>query len=144
MEEFIHIRSGRLPISEGEDQELVNEGMYGKALGQYLRSKLEGFGYECSEPFCEDWGWAMYASCNGISTMICIYSDPTQEEPTDYACTADGPKRRWSWRRFRFVNSEPPKVWYQAFQERLLSVFREDPDVEVVGVTKEFPIGLTV
>ena len=44
MDEFIHIRSEKFQVLEGEEQELVNEGMYGKAPGQYLRMKLEKLG----------------------------------------------------------------------------------------------------
>ena len=141
MDGFIHIRSDKFPALEGEEQELVNEGMYGRALSQYLCVKLTEHGYQCSDPFCEDWGWAVLVSCNGVSTMICIYSDPTQESPTDFACTADGPKRKWSWRRFRYVNTEPHEEWYSRFRDRLFSVFRDDSEVEVLSVTKEFPLG---
>ena len=40
MEKFIRISSAKFPILPGEDQELVNEGMYGKALGQYMLNSL--------------------------------------------------------------------------------------------------------
>lgn len=141
MDAFIHIRSNKFPLLEGEEQEMVNEGMVGKALGQYLATKLAELGYACSEPWCEDWGWALSASCHGVSTMICIYSDPTQHNPVNYACTAAGPERSWSWRRFRHVNTEPPETWYSQFHDRLLSVFRNDPEVEVLRVSREFPLG---
>ena len=32
MDRFIHVRSKKFPILPGEKEELVNEGMYGKAL----------------------------------------------------------------------------------------------------------------
>ena len=37
MGNFIHIRSSKFPILPGEKEELVNDGMYGKALAEYLR-----------------------------------------------------------------------------------------------------------
>jgi hypothetical protein len=46
MEKFIHIRSAKFPILPGEKEELVNEGMYGKALAQYLQEKLRERGYD--------------------------------------------------------------------------------------------------
>jgi hypothetical protein len=141
MDEFIHIRSDKFPVLDGEDQELVNEGMYGKAFGNYLCLQLKGLGYECSDPFCEDWGWAMFASSNDVSAMLCIYSDPNQRDPKDFAITAGGSKRKWSWRSFRYVNTAPDKEWYAQFQEALVSVLQEDPEIEVIGLTKEFPLG---
>jgi len=43
---FIHIRSEQFPILPGEEEELVNEGMYGKALVTYLQEHLTDRGYE--------------------------------------------------------------------------------------------------
>lgn len=37
---FIHIRSDRFPVLPGEEDELVNEGTYGKALSQCLKDRL--------------------------------------------------------------------------------------------------------
>lgn len=141
MDEFIHIRSELFPVLPGEPDELINEGMYGKALGEYLSKALTGAGYDCSEPFCEDWGWALGAASQGVSTMVCIYSDPTEERPTNYVCTASGPRREWSWRRFRHLNTVPPDDWYVAFQKCLLSLLEVDPEIEVVAVAGEFPLG---
>jgi hypothetical protein len=54
MNEFIHIRSDRFPALEDEEQELVNEDMHGKVLGNYLGEKLKGSGYTCSQPSSAD------------------------------------------------------------------------------------------
>jgi hypothetical protein len=40
MHKFILIRSSKFPILPGEKEELVNDGMYGKALAEYLQAKL--------------------------------------------------------------------------------------------------------
>ncbi len=39
----------------GEDDELVNEGMYGKACSQYLQANLACRGYSVPFVVCEDW-----------------------------------------------------------------------------------------
>ena len=57
MDKFIHIRSPKFPILPGENEELVNEGMYGKAAAEYLQLKLRERGYEVPFVCCEDWGW---------------------------------------------------------------------------------------
>ena len=41
----------------GEDDELVNEGMDGKACAQYLQSNLSSRGYSVPLFVCEDWEW---------------------------------------------------------------------------------------
>jgi hypothetical protein len=38
------------------------------------------------------------------------------------------------------VNTTPHKEWYGQFQDALLSIFHEDPAIEVIGLTKEFPL----
>ena len=38
---FIHIKSSKFPILPGEEDELVNEGTYGKALALYIESELK-------------------------------------------------------------------------------------------------------
>ena len=41
----------------GEDDELVNPGMYGKALSLHLGKQLKTRGYAIRMLICEDWGW---------------------------------------------------------------------------------------
>jgi hypothetical protein len=57
MGKFIHIRSSKFPILPGEKEELVNNGMYGKALAEYLQAKLRNRGYDAPFVCCEDWSW---------------------------------------------------------------------------------------
>lgn len=141
MKGFIHIRTAKFPVLEGEAAELVNEGMYGKALGLYLRAKLEERGYACAEPFCEDWGWALVVSTDEVSATIGIYAGPADPDPAEYACTVHtAPARTWSWRRLRFVDLRPHAAWHAALGDALLAVLRDDPQVEVVGVSEAFPL----
>ena len=42
MSTFIHIRSDKFPALPGEDDEIVNDGMYGKALVLTLVKLTEG------------------------------------------------------------------------------------------------------
>ena len=41
----------------GEEEELVNDGIYGKALSLYLREQLEAHDYKVTLQCAEDWGW---------------------------------------------------------------------------------------
>ena len=54
---FIHIKFAKFPVLPGEEQELYNEGTYGKALAQYLESRLKERSYDVPFIGCEDWGW---------------------------------------------------------------------------------------
>jgi hypothetical protein len=137
MEKFIHIRSSKFPILPGEKEELVNDGMYGKALAEYLREKLIDRGYDAPFVCCEDWGWWVELSTAPFAFGVCIYSGPEENGPVDFVC-ADGTTgpRKWSWRRFRFVDTAP---WVSQLHNDLMDVFRADGDVEIVGTPNEFP-----
>jgi hypothetical protein len=138
MSKFIHIKSARFPVLPGEKEELVNDGMYGKSLAQYLQAKLSGRGYEAPFVCCEDWGWWVELKGAPFKFGVCIYSRAEEEGPIDFVCTdgAPGP-RKWSWRGFRFVDTSP---WVKKLHEDLMSVFQTDKEVEVVGVSEEFPL----
>ncbi len=47
----------RFGILPGEREELVNDGMWGKALAVYLQEKLRERGWDVPLVCCEDWGW---------------------------------------------------------------------------------------
>src|SRR4029077_15019005 len=54
----LEFRSDKFPPIEGEDQ-LVNPGVWGKRLADYLREGLHREGIEAGEPIAEDWGWVL-------------------------------------------------------------------------------------
>jgi hypothetical protein len=135
--EFIHIRSRKFPILPGEKEELVNEGMYGKALAQYLQSKLTERGYAAPFIACEDWGWWVELKTAPFTFGVCIYCGPDVKEPLNLFCT-DGAAapRKWSWRRFRFVETKP---WSEKLHGDLVSIFRADPEIEIVSTRLDSP-----
>jgi len=49
--------------------------------------------------------------------------------------TTGGP-RKWSWRKFRVVDTTP---WVNKLRDDLLAIFDADADVQIVGMTDEFP-----
>lgn len=135
MPEFIHIRSKKFPILPGEEEELVNEGMYGKALSNYLQEKLQSKGYDVPFVCCEDWGWWVRLEGFPHSFGVCIYSNADVDE---FAVSLPPGKRRfWSWARFQFVDASPD---FDALWEQLLDIFQNDAEIAVVGLTDEFPL----
>jgi hypothetical protein len=141
MIKFIHIRSAKFPILPGEEKELVNEGMYGKAVAQYLQAKLRDRGYDVPFFCCEDWGWFVKLKNAPFLFGVNIYCWPERDGLLDFFCTdaAAGP-RQWSWRRFRFVDTMP---WVTKLHDDMVSIFRGDPEVELVSANlDDFPSGL--
>jgi len=138
MDRFIHIKSSKFPILPGENAELVNDGMYGKALAKYLQAKLGDRGYDAPFVCCEDWGWWVELKTAPFAFGVCVYSGPKEDGPVDFVCT-DGAtgSRKWSWNRFRFVDTLP---WVKKLHEDLITLFQADEDVEIVGISEDFPL----
>ena len=137
MDKFIHVRSPKFPILPGEEEELVNEGMYGKALAHYLQEKLTARGYNTAFICCEDWGWWIELKGAPFVFGVCIYCGPKVSGVLDLFCT-DGMTavREWSWRKFRMIDTTP---WAAKLHEDLVSIFRADPEVELVSTSLDSP-----
>jgi hypothetical protein len=100
------IKTKKFLVLQGEKEELVNEGKYGKELCIYLQARLPLVGNQVPY-FCnEDWGWWLQTEQNGFRMGLCIYSDsnaapdpecyplmPSIQEPT-----------QWSWSKFRWID----------------------------------------
>jgi hypothetical protein len=155
MDKFIHIRSTKFPILPGEKEELVNDGMYGKALAKYLQEKLKKRGkygkalakylqeklkkrgYNAPFFCCEDWGWWLELKDAPFTFGVCIYYWPESDRPHDLFC-ADGvtSRRRWSWSKFRMIDTTP---WVTKLHEDLVSIFGSDPEIELVSTSLNSP-----
>lgn len=137
MKNFIHIRSDKFPVLPGEEDELVNEGMYGKALSQYLQEKLKEIGYDAPFYCCEDWGWWIELKGFPCTIGVCIYSGPQKESKMDYACCGEATSSSvWSWQRFRFVET---RTYSEKLLTDLTSIFDRDKDIEIVALSDDYP-----
>lgn len=138
MGKFIRIKSSKFPILPGEKEELVNKGTYGKALAEYLQARLIDRDYDAPFVCCEDWGWWVELRGAPFGFGVCVYSAPEEDGPVDFVCTdgATGP-RKWSWKRFRFVCTLP---WVEKLHADSMAIFQADEDVEIVGISDEFPL----
>lgn len=134
---FIHIKSSKFPILPGEDDEIVNEGMYGKALAEYLQAKLGENGHDVPFVCAEDWGWWVEIAGESFKLGVCIYSAFPLNRPDEFVCTDSGLKpRQWSWSKFRFIDTTEATG---KLESNLIEIFEADDAVEVIGVTDEFP-----
>jgi len=135
---FIHIKAAKFPVLPGEDEELVNPGTYGKALAQYLEVRLKEKAYEVPFICCEDWGWWVEIKGLPFATGVCVYA--TSDLPENHElciAVAPTPGSRWSWRRFRPIDTTP---YVTKLLADLTAVFTSDPEVEVLGFPEDSPL----
>jgi hypothetical protein len=136
---FIHIKSAKFPVLPGEEDELVNEGTYGKALAQYLEAKLKERGYDVPFICCEDWGWWLQIRGQPFTLGLCVYGGASLAETQELCFTiSTEPGRRWSWTRFRFIDT---KDRIEKLFSDLKLIVSEDPDIQVLGYPEDFPLG---
>jgi hypothetical protein len=79
----VEFRSDRFPAFEDEEK-LINPGLWGKRLADFLREGLRGQGFETNEPFAEDWGWVV--PIIGGTFPLWIGCGRYQEYPDGFLC----------------------------------------------------------
>jgi hypothetical protein len=76
----VEFRSDLFPPEPGED-ELVNPGLFGKRLAEFLLAGLRRAGFDCREPFPEDWGWCIQVSNDVVPLWIgCGHQDGPSDQ----------------------------------------------------------------
>lgn len=134
----IVIETDKFPVLQGEDDEIANERMYGKALCNYLQSNLPSAGIEAPF-FCnEDWGWWLEVKRTGFQMALCIYSDPEAlGDPKRYALLPSIQRaKQWSWAKFKSIDVSKDVL---AIMDVVEAVFRRDHEIELVERRDEFP-----
>ncbi|MFC7339747.1 hypothetical protein ACFQY0_21365, partial [Haloferula chungangensis] len=135
---FIHIRSTKFPILPGEEEELVNEGTYGKALAEYLAEHLRTRGYDIPFTCCEDWGWWVEIRGQPYSLGCCVYgASDAGDSPELCVKISRDPERKWSLLRFRMIDT---RERVNKLLDDLKAVFEDDSEVEIAGLTEDFPL----
>lgn len=126
-----HVRSTKFPVLQEDHDECCNPGTYGKSLVDYLKLALESKGYEVSSTLAEDFGrWMEIKTKLSVTTHIAIRRAHEREGLADFAISVDDTSKKWSWRRFRFID-------IAEFQEQLASdldaIIRADNEIELVA-----------
>lgn len=135
---FFHVRSEKFTILPNEDDEILNEGIYGKSLCLYLRKNLSERGWSTDFLGCEDWGWALEIVAAPLRFNLCVYGIEMKTGGLDLCVTIEAMRdRKWSWRRFRFVDTTEV---VDRMTTELNAIFSEDPDVQLLGTTQDFPL----
>jgi len=134
----IAIETKKFPILEEEDDEIVNEKMYGKALCKYLEHNLPKAGIKVPF-FCpEDWGWWLEVEDNEFKMALCIYSDPdAKDDPEKYAILPSiKSENKWSWSKVRSIDVSKNVLKVMDTLER---VFKEDNEIKSITRHDDFP-----
>jgi hypothetical protein len=137
---FLHIQSAKFRILPGEDDEIVNEGMYGKACAQYLQSHLASRGYNIPFFVCEDWGWWVEVKGLDFTCGIGVYGlkiDDTDD--LDLCVTVLTSKgKKWNWKKLRSIDTSTE---VSRLHDTIRNIFENDHDITVVCETPDFPLG---
>ena len=134
----IELHTNKFPILEGEDDEIENEGMYGKALCQYLKRELPKAGLDVPFFACEDWGWWIEVKYGEYVLGLQIYSDSEAgENPEKYAIMSSiSEGRKWSWKKFRKIDFTDQIT---EILNKVDNVLSNDPDIYPVKRHDNFP-----
>ena len=134
----IAIKTSKFPILEGEVEEIVNDGMYGKALCIYLQSRLPDAGIEAPSFICEDWGWWIDVIDGDFKIGLCVYSHPDEESnPERYAIMpSEHNTKKWSWSKFRMVDVSTNTV---SIIDAVEQIFQNDSEIESVSRHDDYP-----
>lgn len=137
---FFHLRAPGLGVLPGEDEELVNEGFYGKALCLHLGAQLGARGWPVSPPVAEDWGWWLDAGERRPGRIgVCVYGQRLDDDspeldlcatvhPDPGAHRRRSPRHRESAEHVARLNAD------------LRDLLAADADVDLLAVTDEFPL----
>jgi len=137
VERIIHFRTSIFPPLPNEAEELVNEGMYGKAVCQFLERELPQRGFEVIRYVAEDWGWWIEVENSVKSLELAIYSGGHDISEMDYAILLDIRKPSFfSLKKMKRVSRETEMKSLQSALEDLIS---STPNVKLMSITEEFP-----
>jgi hypothetical protein len=134
----VAMETKKFPILEGEDAEIVNENMYGKALCKYLEHNLPKAGIKVPFFCAEDWGWWLEVEDDAFKMALCIYSDTEAKlDPERYAILPSiKSEKKWSWSKFRNIDISKNVLKIMDVLEKILQ-----EDVEITAITRhdDFP-----
>lgn len=122
----------------GEKEEIVNEGMYGKALCQYLEKELTKYQFDVPFFINEDWGWWIEIRSNEFTLGLQIYSDNAPDtDPEKYAIMSSvTEEKKWSWKKFKKIDVSCD---VNHIMDVLENLFLNDPEITKVLRHDDFP-----
>lgn len=133
----VKIETTKFPVLDGEEDELVNEGMYGKSLGLYLKDSLPEIGIKTNGLVCEDWGWWLDVESGSFKMGLCLYCDPDSDgDPKAYAILPSiQSAEKWSWKKFGKIDQSQPVV---EIMNKIASLLESDHEISKVSRHDDF------
>ena len=134
----ITIETQKFPVLDGEEEELVNENMYGKALCIYLEKALPKIGIDVPLFLCEDWGWWLEVIDKDFKMGLCIYSHPDEKDyPKRYAVMSSiTDEKKWIWSKFKRVDVSDNVL---SIMDNVENIFKDDAEIINVMRHDNFP-----
>jgi len=135
----VHLKTAKFPVMDGEKEEMVNEGMYGKAISLHLKEMLSRVGYDVPLVCCEDWGWWVEVKGFPFVLGLCVYC--SENEPgkiAEYAIMSSiTDEKKWSWKKLGMINTTEI---VGKLMDNVESIMRDDKDIQVIGRVDDFPL----
>ncbi len=138
---YLHLITTAFQKAENEDNEITNEGMYGKKLCAYLMQKLQALGYDVPSFWNEDWGWWIEIKGFEHTQGLCVYNGPSESDRiTEYVVVSSEDRaHRWSWRHFRRFHDVKKQENILKLMEDLEKICNSDPQFTSVKRMNEMP-----
>ena len=135
----LHLETAKFPVMDGEEEEMVNEGMYGKAISLHLKDMLSQVGYDIPFVCCEDWGWWVEIKGFPLAFGLCVYC--WENEPGKVAeyviMSSITDDKKWSWKKFNMISTTDI---VSKLMDDVESIMKNDKDVKVIGRVDDFPL----
>jgi hypothetical protein len=129
MKTQVEFRSKKFPPYPGEE-ELINPGLWGKRLAEYLVQKLSDKGIKTAEIIAEDWGWYVPIENEGFRLAVCCGHQDGEED--EFLCFTE-PTTPVIKKLFRKIDATPQlSVLTNALQQ----IFASDPEITNVVWTE--------
>jgi hypothetical protein len=101
-----------------DEEKLINPGLWGKRLADFLRERLHAEGFKAEEPIAEDWGWVLKVENEQFSLWIgCGHY---QQYDDGYLCFIE-PHRPFIRKFFRRIDTRERIAALQRAMDRVLS-----------------------
>jgi len=139
-EEFIHIQTSRFLVEPDEDDEIVNEGMYGAAISTYLETELNKRNYE-GGAVSEDFGyWLGFSHPDApLAKLEVTVHCPNgrNQNPMEYVILVMTHRtKRWVWAKFKSISFEPAILKLQA---DVRDILKNAPETKILSISDDMP-----
>jgi hypothetical protein len=125
MKTQVEFRSSKFPPYEGEE-EMINPGLWGKRLAEYLVQRLAERQIKTTEIVAEDWGWYIPVENEGFRLAICCGHQNGDDD--QFLCFTD-PSSPIVKKLFKKIDATEQLT---RLTEALQQILSSDPDIRDV------------